>query len=74
MTTEATTYRNASYYAAARGSLVELLDALETGELQISPDAGNILSAGFQLWVGVQEDYDALETPDANTIYLIVEA
>lgn len=69
-----TSFRNSSYYGAARDSLVELLDQLITGELQISPDAGNLLTSGFQLWIGVQDDYDAIAAPDANTIYIIVEA
>lgn len=72
--TDTTTFRNASYYGAARESLVELLDQLETGELQISEDEGNQITSGFQLWVGTQEDYDAIASPDSNTIYLIVEA
>jgi hypothetical protein len=43
-----------------------------TGADFVSADAGNDLTSNPKFWVGSQAEYEAIVSPDANTVYLIV--
>ena len=42
-------------------------------DVQVSTDAGNLLTTGVKLWLGDKADFDNLGTLDSNTIYAPIE-
>jgi hypothetical protein len=50
----------------------EVEGVLPDGSGFVSADAGNELATNPKFWVGTQTEYDAIGSPDANTIYLVV--
>lgn len=45
---------------------------VSTGNAFVSTDAGNDLTTNPRQWVGTQSEYDAIGSPDPNTIYNII--